>query len=264
MNRILQVLLLLLAYQIVISVIFGVGDIVLERFQLMEWYYLLKPLTNILVLSVLIFLFVRKNYFSEIQSKPAPNVLILLVGLGVCLKAFRNPLYHINEIISGKYSTGIESLGSTSHYIVFVVSFVILTPLVEEFIFRGVVLQRLLTKYSGAFSILVSSLLFALFHLNIFSLSTSYNAALGAFILGLFSGIVYFRSRNIWYTVLLHSVGNLLTFLSNVLFQKEYAGIIRYFNFDITYWMVVAVSIMLTFIILRNIVRRFKKQTNYI
>lgn len=90
---------------------------------------------------------------------------------------------------------------------VFFVTASIAAPLFEEFMFRGFLLPSL-TQYlpvSGA--ILVSSLLFALAHLNL-------SEVLPLTVLGMVLGIVYTRSRTLLAPMLLHSLWNSGTLLS--------------------------------------------------
>lgn len=75
-------------------------------------------------------------------------------------------------------------------------------PLAEEVIFRGAVERRLLQKnWNPWFAIVISALLFAVVHFN-------YAQAVTATVIGIFMGWVYYRTRSIWPTVLIHAVNN--------------------------------------------------------
>ncbi|MGZ8874751.1 MAG: CPBP family intramembrane glutamic endopeptidase [Halobacteriota archaeon] len=71
-------------------------------------------------------------------------------------------------------------------------------PIVEEFIYRGVVLNVLLTRYKIINSLLISSLIFAVFHGN----------PVAAFFGGMLFGHIYLLTGNIAYAVLGHSAAN--------------------------------------------------------
>lgn len=82
------------------------------------------------------------------------------------------------------------------------VLFISLAPgLCEELLFRGYLQTRLLERWKPGFAILVSSALFALFHI------TPHAMAL-AFIAGLFLGVLAWRTGSIWPGVLCHAFIN--------------------------------------------------------
>lgn len=83
-----------------------------------------------------------------------------------------------------------------------ILSVCLIGPLAEEAIFRGAIERRLLeTKLSPWFAIVISALLFALAHGN-------YEQGVTAVIIGCFMGWVYYRTRSIWPTFLIHAVNN--------------------------------------------------------
>lgn len=85
-------------------------------------------------------------------------------------------------------------------------SMVIAAPILEELIFRGIILDGLLKKYSPTKSILISSFLFGLAHLNPWQFVTG-------LILGIFSGWVYYRTKSLSFSIIIHAATNLGGFL---------------------------------------------------
>lgn len=77
---------------------------------------------------------------------------------------------------------------------------VILSPLLEEFIFRGLLLRRL-RGYGEGFAIFVSALFFGTFHGNL-------NQMLYAFVLGLIFAYVTLRTGNLRLSIFLHMLIN--------------------------------------------------------
>ena len=78
----------------------------------------------------------------------------------------------------------------------------ILSAIFEELIFRGIILKGYLIKYSPKKSIIISSIFFGIIHLNppqIF----------GAISLGVITGYVYYYSRSVGMTIILHVVFNI-------------------------------------------------------
>jgi len=84
---------------------------------------------------------------------------------------------------------------------------VIMAPIIEELIFRGVIMHGLMRNYSRFTAVFVSALLFALFHLNPWQFPAT-------FILGLLLGILMLRTRNIYLCILGHAINNGLVLIS--------------------------------------------------
>lgn len=85
--------------------------------------------------------------------------------------------------------------------LVAVLSACVLAPVLEEMLFRGVILRSFLLQYSRTKAILVSSLLFGIAHLNVYQLAT-------AFAIGIVAGWLYERCRSLWPCILLHAAYN--------------------------------------------------------
>ena len=82
-------------------------------------------------------------------------------------------------------------------------------PLIEEVLFRGVILGGFLQRYSPRKAILGSAVLFALAHLNLWQL-------VPALVLGLFTGWVFSRTRSLWPVLAIHMVHNAVCCLGGV------------------------------------------------
>jgi len=88
------------------------------------------------------------------------------------------------------------------------ITIVIAAPLLEELIFRGVILNGFLHNYSPKKAIVVSAVLFGFVHLNPWQF-------VGATLLGLFMGWIYYKTHCIWLTIFIHFMNNLIGFLVN-------------------------------------------------
>jgi len=89
----------------------------------------------------------------------------------------------------------------------------IMAPIVEELIFRGVIMHGLMRNYSKFTAVFVSALMFALFHLNPWQFPAT-------FILGLLLGLLMVRTRNIYLCILGHAINNGLVLVS-IQFSNE-------------------------------------------
>ncbi|MBP5539002.1 MAG: CPBP family intramembrane metalloprotease [Bacteroidales bacterium] len=80
----------------------------------------------------------------------------------------------------------------------------VFAPFFEEWLFRGIVLRGLLGKIKPFWAILISSLVFGLFHLNLWQ-------AIPATLMGLLLGYVYWKSGSLKLTMLMHCANNTLS-----------------------------------------------------
>ena len=91
----------------------------------------------------------------------------------------------------------------------------ILPAIAEELFFRGG-LQNILERWTQrpAVAIIMSSLLFALFHLSFYKI-------LPIFLLGMVLGTLFYITRNLWYSIFFHFVNNTMALLANYYSQKN-------------------------------------------
>ena len=83
----------------------------------------------------------------------------------------------------------------------------VIAPVVEELIFRGLILHGFRRNYSSFKAITVSAILFSLFHLNPWQMPAT-------FVLGLFLGWLVVRTHSILAAIIGHSVNNLMVLLT--------------------------------------------------
>jgi len=128
-------------------------------------------------------------------------------------------------------------------------------PIVEELIFRGLILQGLRRNYNAVVSVFMSALLFALFHLNPWQFPAT-------FILGLLLGWVVLRTNSLLLSILGHSINNLLVLLSMTYWDKISTFSIYLMDrndFMYTSWLVVIFSLVLIYLFSFN---WFRKKEN--
>ncbi len=90
---------------------------------------------------------------------------------------------------------------------------VIIAPIVEELIFRGVIMNGFMRNYPKFLAIFFSALLFALFHLNPWQFPAT-------FALGLLLGWLMVRTKSIVLSIIVHALNNLMVLLSISYWQE--------------------------------------------
>ncbi|TSB47512.1 CPBP family intramembrane glutamic endopeptidase [Alkalicoccobacillus porphyridii] len=132
--------------------------------------------------------------------------LLISIGIGLAVFLLNRGLLILLYIWGGDLNTqDAYQAASSSGVLIFSIQLLfigILTPLGEEFAFRGVLTNALL-RYGPWIGIGVSSLIFALAH--------GINEILPiAFITGLAAGYLYYRTKSVWPAVIVHGMNNLL------------------------------------------------------
>jgi uncharacterized protein len=89
----------------------------------------------------------------------------------------------------------------------------VIAPVVEELIFRGLILHGLKKNYHPLTAVIVSALLFSLFHLNPWQIPAT-------FVLGLILGWIMLRTQNILLAIAGHSLNNLIVLLTITHWQQ--------------------------------------------
>lgn len=128
-----------------------------------------------------------------------------------------------------------------------ILSVVVLAPLCEEFLCRGILLEGLRSRYGVTVALLGSSFFFAVIHLHPVM-------ALNAFALGLLFGILALRTDSLWPSILLHSFNNAVALL---LMRTEFPGerfdgrpmselgLSEMISDPSTYWIVFGVAVLI-------------------
>jgi uncharacterized protein len=81
---------------------------------------------------------------------------------------------------------------------------IVAAPVLEEFVFRGILLQRWATKWNPPIALVLTSLLFGALHVNI----------VGIGLLGLVAGLLYYQTKSLWAPIALHAINNTIASLS--------------------------------------------------
>ncbi len=127
----------------------------------------------------------------------------------------------------------------------FYIKILLLSPVIEELIFRGIILDGFLSRYSTRKAILLSSLFFSVLHFSPLQI-------LYTFILGIFCGWYYSRTRNLLSCIIIHFLNNLIGiivikhFFDEMHFQAITSDT-RFFHFE-HLWVVILLSLASIFV----------------
>ena len=139
-----------------------------------------------------------------IYRKPQYFALLVLIGMLAShgLSALVS-LAQIDQIV-GDY-TEIQAAVFNASPVLVIVQTVVLAPVSEELLFRGILYNRLEKCFGGFWApALISSAIFGVYHFNLAQ-------GIFAFLFGLLACAVYDKVRNLWASMALHIGANLLS-----------------------------------------------------
>ena len=168
--------------------------------------YFLNTLNIVQLDSIWIYIlliFPDKGDYLEVLSADILKQVVLLVILNVFISYGFLYLSHalLNLVPALNFLFG-SNTASNSIMALSLVATIIVSPVAEELIFRGIFLNRLNLIIPPLFAVLVSSLLFASLH--------SYGSIISAFIFAICMAILYLKTENILIPIFAHFLNNLL------------------------------------------------------
>lgn len=175
--------------------------------ELYDWYFgnatTLTAISGLLTIAViLIFYLIRRKKFSEalwLRPLPAPTLLTGAALAPALYFVVTIALALLPEQWLESYSEASSDLGTGG--VIGVIAIVLVAPVVEEFIFRGLITTRLSCAMPGWLAVVLSAALFGLCH--------GHPVWFGyAFVLGMFFGFIDLRTGSILPSILGHMAFN--------------------------------------------------------
>lgn len=205
------ILIKLFLYKVAISI---VGYIILEILSVIglnkesiEPY--IKLLGDILAYVVFVKIYIKKNKHklkikNTLNFKAYSFVVLLLISY---ILIYDNTLQiFLSNIIKDSwiYEAFAEEMKVP---IVALISISLVAPIFEEIVFRGIILDGLLIKYSPKKAIIISALIFGVIHGN-------FDQGVNAFLIGIILGIIYFKTKSLLPGILIHFLNNTFYFIT--------------------------------------------------
>ncbi|MGL5823002.1 MAG: lysostaphin resistance A-like protein, partial [Sarcina sp.] len=149
------------------------------------------------------------NYTAN--SKLSDYLCILIIILGLRL-IYEGSIYQTKHLltIDLKLSGILQSF--------------IYAPLIEELMYRGIILNSLIKKYPEKIALILTSLLFGIMHFNFYQ-------TINAFLVGLMIGYLYIKTKSLYLCITIHFFNNFIALYlpsfiyENILTQLIYSVI---------------------------------------
>lgn len=144
--------------------------------------------------------------------------LIMMIGMVLMAEVLTSFIPTEGGILGELYNTFMGVFkGMLSDKVGLAIMVVCLAPLLEEVLFRGIIQGGLTNKgIAPKKAIVISALVFGIVHANPWQL-------VGAFLLGLVLGLVYFKTKSIVIPILLHAFNNFISYLMLVYADTEHS-----------------------------------------
>ncbi|MBC6607742.1 CPBP family intramembrane metalloprotease [Hymenobacter sp. BT188] len=146
---------------------------------------------------------VRRHRLRLLAAREIPLVYWLLPLLVLAQMALRTLVIFLH--LPNWMSDSMRKLSGFPGLSFFVIC--VSAPILEELLFRGLLLPGLLKNYSPRKAILQSSLLFGIIHLNPAQV-------VSAFLLGLFLGWLYYRTQSLAACIVVHFLNNAMAWIA--------------------------------------------------
>lgn len=164
-------------------------------------YLSLKQIYIALIVAIIFIPLLINDYKKyKKQTNTKINYFYLII-LGIILSLMYNIFaYYLNFVLKTSLFDNSNNIAIT------LLSTGILGPIIEELMFRGIIYNELKSKYSNMKSILITTIFFAIIHINIIQI-------LYALIIGFILVFVYEKYNNIKAPIILHMASNITTTL---------------------------------------------------
>ncbi len=192
----------------IVLLLYG-GVVLLQLTDIME-VQLVATQAIILVITLLYGLYIKCNFKELFQFKKCSIKYFLMgipmVGVGLLITLLVQNL--LLALVPGLESLlmQFEETLQFNHMAIYILVIAVCPAICEELLFRGFILTGLQVEKHPVFAIVTSSIMFGIFHMNVFQFITG-------IILGSVLGFVTYKSKSIYPAMALHFLNNLVAVL---------------------------------------------------
>lgn len=194
-----------------------------DNFSKVSWAWVFRAIKfSADVIFLLLVYFVLRRYIFASGSNPEVNKLkyVALAMAGGLTMVIIQP----SITVAFSYIPGFEVFRDHQFVAVifkptdvfYIASTALLAPISEELFFRGFLLKGLLRKYKSWIAILISALIFGIWHFNFFDPNILVAKHIFVtFLGGLAMGYLYFKSEKLIYPIIFHVSWNVLVVIND-------------------------------------------------
>lgn len=181
----------------------------------------------LIILPILIKFY--KKYHQGIKKRASKKELTMMIILGLSFSIAYN-------VVATLLGSDAVNPNISIYFILLIISKGIIGPIIEEYLYRGIVYNKLKTFNKKNTALVITTLIFSFMHNNIFQIVL-------AFLLGLILIKIYDKYENMLYPIIIHIIVNLVAIL--------FTPYIQNFNIIINIAILI-ISTIIIFLILRR------------
>ncbi|MGK0467840.1 lysostaphin resistance A-like protein [Clostridium sp.] len=193
------------------AIIYGISNLgnlnaVSFNAAILKNVFTLTAAAAIITFGIYVLMFRKKeiNLFHRCKLKKINFEISLIIALSsLGLSLFSSSLVNILINIFPSYNEASAAIESNMSSVLGVISVVLIIPILEEVLFRGLIYNELKTHLNIVIAIILQSLIFAIAHGNMLQ-------GIYAFIMGAVVAIIYDKTGSIFAPILFHVMYNLL------------------------------------------------------
>ncbi len=190
-------------------------------------------ITTIFLLNFFIKIKINEGFFKIDTKLLIFSVIAIFLSLGINSPMTGIPFFE-EEHFDQTHKLDINNI----------ITSILLVPFFEELIFKKYILERLLNIYSPMISIIITSVIFSLIHFDI-------RIFVPLFILSVITSYVYYTNRNIYESMILHSIYNAFSLISIYLsyfINKDSKNVELYYGNNTYIIMILSTIMIISFI----------------
>ncbi|MGG2468806.1 CPBP family intramembrane glutamic endopeptidase [Paraclostridium bifermentans] len=206
MERILRTLGLLFGLLIVVSISTGIGKLFVNiLFENSDQYNTVAASLGGFITLAIIYKFCGEGkniaYIYKLKRIKLKDILYIIL-MGIALSIVLSILIDFLTQLFPSYEEVSNRITSQTSSILNIMCIVVLVPIYEEIIFRGIIFNHLKENYKIGIAIVVQALVFGIEHGNIVQ-------SIYTFILGIVLALMYMYFNSIYANIMLHMIFNL-------------------------------------------------------
>ena len=199
--------------------------------------------TDITLLLVFLFFNIKKD--NKIIEKPKTNKIFIYILIAIVCFFAINPFLCCIDSLLLEWGVTLKEFPYTltnKNLVLSIFSFAILPPVFEELLFRGLIFKGL-KKHGKVFSIMLTSIMFAIFHM-------SYQQLIYPILFSMLLSVIMYYENNIIYCIIIHAVNN---FLSLMLAQFDITLFVQHWAFVLfAILLVVIYLVVVLYFVIKN------------
>ncbi|MBF8982778.1 CPBP family intramembrane metalloprotease [Lutibacter sp. B2] len=149
----------------------------------------------------------KVKYVDKLNCKLLSTVIFLMIGyylwfsssIGIIIAKIPLPKF-LDEVF--------ENIYINSYFAVIAIA--VIAPIFEEIVMRGIMLEGLLNKYKPQKAIIISALIFGIWHFNI-------PQFINATLIGLILGVLYYKTNSLILCIVIHITNNTMAIIMDYL-----------------------------------------------